>query len=70
MMPVLDGHAVIAAMRADPKYCDIPVILTSATREATIRNRSDGYQAFLSKPYKIEPLMQEVLRLLNRSTET
>jgi CheY-like chemotaxis protein len=69
MMPVLDGHGVIKIMRADPRYRDIPVILTSALQEATIRSRSDGYQAFLRKPYKTEPLMQEVLRWLKRSNE-
>lgn len=69
MMPILDGHGVIQAMRADPKYVDIPVILTSALEETTIRSRSDGYQAFLRKPYKTEPLMEEIVRLLNRTDE-
>jgi CheY-like chemotaxis protein len=69
MMPILDGHSVINAMRADPKYSSIPIILTSALDEVTIRKRCDGYQAFLRKPYKTERLMEEILRLLNPPIE-
>jgi CheY-like chemotaxis protein len=69
MMPVLDGQSVIKAMRADERYSRIPIILTSALDEATIRKRCDGYQTFLRKPYKTERLLQEISQLLNRSTE-
>jgi CheY-like chemotaxis protein len=69
MMPILDGQSVIKAMRADERYSRIPIILTSALDEATIRKRCDGYQAFLRKPYKTERLLEEISRLLNRSTE-
>ena len=65
MMPILDGNSVIKAMRADEKYSKIPIILTSALDEVTIRKRSDGYQAFLRKPYKTERLMEAIFRLLN-----
>jgi CheY-like chemotaxis protein len=44
MMPILDGLAVIAAMRSNQKYSDIPVILTSALDEFAIRKRSDGFR--------------------------
>jgi CheY-like chemotaxis protein len=64
MMPILDGHAVIEAMRAEPRYAKIPVILTSAIPEDAMP-QCDGYQAFLRKPYKTEPLMAEISRLLS-----
>jgi CheY-like chemotaxis protein len=64
MMPILDGGGVIRAMRADQKYSNIPVILTSASEETTIQKRFDGYQAFLHKPYTTERLLEEIHRLL------
>src|SRR5260370_39579295 len=65
MMPILDGAGVLKAMRADARFCKIPVILTSALPEHTIKERCDGYNAFLRKPYKTERLMEEISRLLN-----
>jgi CheY-like chemotaxis protein len=70
MMPILDGTGVIKAMRANHKYSAIPIILTSALHEATIRKRCDGYQVFLRKPYKTERLLEEISRLLNSTNET
>jgi CheY-like chemotaxis protein len=70
MMPILDGLAVIAAMRSNQKYSDIPVILTSALDEVAIRKRSDGFQSFLRKPYKTERLLEEISRLLNHTDQT
>jgi CheY-like chemotaxis protein len=69
MMPILDGTGVIKAMRATPKYSVIPIILTSALHERTIRKSCDGYQVFLRKLYKTERLLEEVSRLLNNSTQ-
>jgi len=69
MMPILDGAGVIKAMRADARFCTIPVILTSALPENTIKERCQGYQAFLRKPYKTERLMEEVARLLSSAEE-
>lgn len=70
MMPILDGSGVIKAMHANPKYSAIPIILTSAMQEKTIRKRCDGYQAFLRKPYKTERLLEAISRLLNTTNET
>jgi CheY-like chemotaxis protein len=69
MMPILDGSSVINAMRADQKYSSIPIILTSALDEVTIRKRCGGYQAFLRKPYKTERLLEEIFRLLKPQNE-
>jgi CheY-like chemotaxis protein len=69
MMPILDGGAVLGWMRANPKYAEIPVILTSALPESNIPVHSDGYQVFLRKPYKTEPLMDKIFDLIKRSKE-
>jgi CheY-like chemotaxis protein len=67
MMPILDGNAVIKAIRSDNRLRDIPIILVSALPEKTIRERCDGYTTFLRKPYKTEQLMEEISKLLDHS---
>ena len=68
MMPVLDGSAVIKAIRSNDKLKNIPVILTSALTEETIREREPcgGFNTFLRKPYRTERLMEEISKLLDR----
>jgi CheY-like chemotaxis protein len=67
MMPILDGNAVIKAIRSDNRLCDIPIILVSALPEKTIRERCHGYNTFLRKPYKTQQLMEEISKLLDHS---
>ena len=67
MMPLLDGAGVIKAMRADKRLRAVPVLLASALPEKTIRERCNGCNAFLRKPYKTERLMEEISRLLDGS---
>jgi len=67
MMPILDGSAVIQAIRSDDGLRDIPIILASALPEQTVRVRCDGYNSFLRKPYKTEQLMAEISKLIDHS---
>lgn len=60
MMPLMDGATLGAAMRADPAYRDIPIIMMSAVPEAALRQRFDGYTAFLRKPFAI-PVFFELI---------
>ena len=46
MMPVLDGHALIAALQADEDQRTIPVIVVTASATKPI----DGATALLKKP--------------------
>lgn len=64
MMPVMDGAALLKALRADSRYDGVPVLLSSALPEATIREHCDGYDAFLRKPYKTEKLLETIARLI------
>jgi CheY-like chemotaxis protein len=68
MMPVMDGAALLDALHRDPAYRAIPVILTSALPEQTVREKASGYAAFLRKPYKSEKLIEVIGRLLARSS--
>ena len=64
MMPVMDGPALIRAVRQDGSS-NIPVIVVSSLPEATVRERIDGISGFLRKPFS----EVDVLRLVSRSLE-
>lgn len=64
MMPLLDGAALGEAMRADPAFQDIPIIMMSAVPEAAVRARFAGYTAFLRKPFPIPAFFDLIARIL------
>jgi CheY-like chemotaxis protein len=64
MMPLMNGAALGRTIRADPAYRDIPIIMTSAVPEAALRERFDGYQAFLRKPFAIGTLLQVIASVI------
>lgn len=65
-MPVMDGLAVTAALRARPHGARIPIVAVSAhampeDRDYALRH---GCTAYLTKPYKPHDLLELVERLL------
>ena len=64
MMPLMDGAAMVAAMRANPSFRDIPVVMMSAAPEAALRKHLDGYSAFLRKPFRVPALIEVVASIL------
>ena len=65
MMPLLDGAAMGRAMKADPALRNIPIIMMSAVGESLVRERFDGYTAFIRKPFRITTLIEVVRRVLD-----
>ncbi len=64
MMPIMDGAAMGVALRADPASALIPIVMTSAVSEQAIRERFDGFQRFLRKPFRVDDLLHLVEGLL------
>jgi CheY-like chemotaxis protein len=64
MMPLVDGAAMCRAMKESPAFKDIPIIMMSAVGETLVRERFDGYAAFLRKPFRIAALIETVRRVL------
>jgi CheY-like chemotaxis protein len=64
MMPLMDGAQMAQAMRENPDLRNIPIIMISAVGEAQVRQKFEGYQAFLRKPFRISMLLETVRRLL------
>ncbi len=60
MMPFLDGAGLIAAMQADPRLKDIPVVVMTSLLEGALHERARGYRAYLRKPFREADLMRVV----------
>jgi class 3 adenylate cyclase len=57
MMPIMDGFAVLARVKADPKLRDIPVIIISAMSDlqSVVKGIEQGAEDYLPKPF--EPVL-------------
>jgi CheY-like chemotaxis protein len=67
-MPVLDGFAVIRAVRANPRLATLPVLGVTAYAMQGDRERilASGFDGYLSKPIDAKLLAGEVERLSSR----
>ncbi len=59
-MPKMDGREALAAIKADPRFASIPVvILTTSNAEADIvRSYAIGANSYITKPVTFEGLVQ------------
>jgi DNA-binding NarL/FixJ family response regulator len=71
MMPELDGHAVLAALRDDPRTAKIPFIfLTAKGEHADVRTGMNlGADDYLVKPAKVEDLLEAIAARLERAQQ-
>lgn len=63
MMPYLTGAELIEAVRAEPKYAAIPILLMSAALPAHI-NPFDFAEGYLQKPVDLEKLYSVIRELI------
>jgi DNA-binding response OmpR family regulator len=65
MMPVMDGFGFLKRARSILALQDIPILILTASEDE--RNRIRGYQyqadSYMSKPYDLDELTEEVGRL-------
>ena len=66
MMPKMDGLKASALLKADKRFCRIPIIMLTASAEAEDQKLSQeaGADAFLNKPVDITALLQKIQELL------
>ena len=69
MMPVMDGAAMLRALKSDHRLAAIPVILMSSLPEATVAEECDGYAGFLRKPFKRAAVLDLVARIAGSAGE-
>ncbi|MEO8288358.1 MAG: response regulator [Chloroflexota bacterium] len=60
MMPVMDGWEFIAALRSNPRWLDIPVVIITAVYDVARTQKETGAQAVITKPFDIEQLADVV----------
>ncbi len=66
MMPVLDGFGFLKRVRSLMTMVDVPILILTASEDERNKLRGHQYQAdsYMSKPYDLDKLTDEVRRLL------
>ena len=66
MLPEMNGYEVCCRLKFDEEYEHIPVILLTARRKEADRKKAEQTcaDAYVTKPFEREALMQEIHRLL------
>lgn len=71
MMPEMSGLDVLRALRRDPRWMDLPVVLITATHDSTLPVSAlrDGAVDFLTKPFRLDELLARVDSHVRRHQE-
>src|SRR5690349_17037781 len=62
MMPKVDGLQLLAKMKSDERFRDVPVLMISSMppEEATVKSLGLGAADFISKPFRVRELLARV----------
>ena len=65
-MPRMDGYELATAMKADPRFKDVPIVMITSRTGDKHRQRAMeiGVQRYMGKPYQELDLMRNVYDLL------
>ncbi len=66
-MPNIDGYELIATLRHNDKFTEVPIIILSSEEGDMDRQKGEevGATSYLVKPFKSSVLLAEVARLLD-----
>ena len=62
MMPVMDGWEFMDALRENPQWDGVPIVIISAIYDAKRTQRETGARAVITKPFDIDQIT-EIVRL-------
>lgn len=68
MMPEMDGHSVLEALKSDKKLSDIPFIFVTGMgdRNSVRQGMSEGADDYLTKPFSADELLAAVIGRIRR----
>lgn len=68
-MPRMDGYELMATLRSDPQYRNLPLIVLTSRAAAKHQQRATqlGANAYIVKPYQDEFLLSTISDLVRRS---
>lgn len=71
MMPEPNGFEVCRTLRADPKYSRTPIVIFTAMgdNESKAIALEAGANEFLTKPFRVEDLMQKIQSLIDKAEQ-
>jgi two-component system, OmpR family, phosphate regulon response regulator PhoB len=66
MLPEVSGYEICQGVRLDPTLCDVKILMMTARGSAIERRKglALGADGFISKPFELKELREEVKRLL------
>lgn len=72
MLPGLDGLQICRVLKSEPKTRSIPIMMLTAKSQETdeIRGFNMGADDYVTKPFRIQPLIHRINTLLRRAKET
>jgi two-component system phosphate regulon response regulator PhoB len=72
MLPIIEGFEVCRILRSDPKTQNIRILMLTARSEEVdeIVGFNMGADDYVTKPFKIKPLIHRIKALLRRETAT
>lgn len=67
VMPIMDGYSFLSAMKQNPSYSSIPVIVTTQNdgEDDEVAALSHGATDFVAKPYKAQVILHRVASIIN-----
>lgn len=63
IVPIMDGAALVKALRRDPAAKTIPVVMMSGLPESMVARKVKGHQAFIRKPFVFDELAKVLERV-------
>ena len=71
MMPEPNGFEVCRMLRADPKYSRTPIVIFTAMGDSESKATAleAGANEFLTKPFRVEDLMQRIKSLIEKAEQ-
>ena len=64
MMPIMDGWQLIRQVNETPGLENLPIILLSASPEATVTAQQEHVQGYIPKPFDLTILLESVEKSL------